>query len=183
MDFAMGDRFRGRFGDLGVRPWQPSDRDRVAALIGSVLAEFGLPWEPAGADRDVLAVEECYLDRGGEFWVVERDRGDGTGELVGTGGYYPVARGPRAVEIRKMYFLPAVRGQGLGRWLLGRLEGAIAQGGFEEIWIETAASMVAAQSLYQRCDYILAMDAGLETARCDRVYVKRIKNRADSKIN
>lgn len=175
MDFAIGDRCSARFGDLGVRSWQRRDRDRVAALIGSVLAEFGLPWEPTGADRDVLAVEECYLDRGGEFWVIERDRGDGSGELVGTGGYYPVARGPRAVEIRKMYFLPSVRGQGLGRWLLGRLEGAIAQGGFEEIWIETAASMTAAQALYRRCGYTLATDADLETARCDHVYVKRLK--------
>ncbi|MCG9885667.1 MAG: GNAT family N-acetyltransferase [Cyanobacteria bacterium] len=167
-----------RWNGFWVRPWEPGDRDRVAALIGSVLAEFGLPWEPEGADRDVLAVEECYCDRGGEFWVVERDRGEGDRELVGTGGYYPVARGPRAVEIRKMYFLPTVRGQGLGRWLLTRLEGAIAQGGFGEIWIETAESMTAAQHLYERCGYVLATEAELETARCDRVYVKRIKGQA-----
>ncbi|GAB4353612.1 MAG: GNAT family N-acetyltransferase [Cyanophyceae cyanobacterium] len=175
MDDWLNDGQGDRRDGFRVRPWEPRDRDHVAALISSVLMEFGLPWEPMGADRDVLAVEACYRDRGGEFWVIERDRGENIGELVGTGGYYPVARGPRAVEIRKMYFLPTVRGQGLGRWLLGRLEGAIAQGGFEEIWIETAASMTAAQHLYQRLGYALATDAELETARCDRVYVKRIK--------
>lgn len=158
-----------------VRPWRPDDRAGVAALIGAVLAEFGLDWEPLGADRDVLAVEECYLDRGGEFWVVERDRGDGSPpELVGTGGYYPVARGPKAVEIRKMYFLPTVRGRGLGRWLLNRLEAAIARRGFEEIWIETAASMGAAQRLYGSNGYALAPATELETARCDWVYVKSL---------
>lgn len=61
------------------------------------------------------------------------------GQIVGTAGYYPIDRAPKAVEIRKMYLLPAARGQGLGRFLLEKLEEAIAAKGFGQIWIETAA--------------------------------------------
>ncbi len=151
--------------DFSLRPWQPSDRQAAADLIGQVLAEYGLAWEPEGADRDVLAVETHYLNCNGAFFVVERQ-----GQVVGTGAYYPIERGNNAVEIRKMYLRPEVRGQGLGRWVLGYLEGAIASAGFSEIWIETASILKEGVALYESSGYESA--SGVETLRCDRVYRK-----------
>jgi putative acetyltransferase len=131
------------------------------------LAEYGLGWEPTGADQDVLQVERAYQQVGGAFWVVER-----LGTIVGTAAYYPITRGTKAVEIRKMYLRPEVRGKGLGRWLLGQLEGAIAQANYQEIWIETASVLREAVQLYERSGYQPA--TGVETDRCDRVYCKRL---------
>jgi putative acetyltransferase len=154
-----------KYQDYLIRPWQPEDRGAAAAVIRSSLSEYGLGWEADGADRDVLEVETYYLDRGGEFWVVE-DRG----QIVGTSAYYPIERGQQAVEIRKMYLLPIARGQGLGRHLLGELERVIATKGYREIWIETASILKAAVQLYEQSGYQPA--TGVETSRCDRVYVK-----------
>ncbi len=53
--------------DFVIRPWQPADRQAVAQVIGKVLAEYGLGWEPELADRDVLEIEKYYLKSGGEF--------------------------------------------------------------------------------------------------------------------
>ncbi len=153
--------------DWQIRDWQPDDRHAAADVIRTVLAEYGLGWEPTGADQDVLQVEQAYQQVGGAFWVVKR-----AGAIVGTAAYYPIARSANAVEIRKMYLLPAVRGQGLGRWLLGQLEGAIAAAGYQEIWIETATVLREAVQLYERSGYQPA--TGVETDRCDRVYCKRI---------
>jgi putative acetyltransferase len=150
-----------------IRPWQPADRLAAAATISSALAEYGLGWEPDGADRDVLAVQEYYLDRGGEFWVVEIQ-----GEIVGTSAYAPVNRGNKAVEIRKMYLSPTARGQGLGKYLLTELERSIVARGYREIWIETVSVLTAAVKLYEANGYQPA--TGVETPRCDRVYVKRL---------
>ncbi|AFZ26190.1 acetyltransferase, N-acetylglutamate synthase [Cylindrospermum stagnale PCC 7417] len=159
--------------DFLIRDWEESDGlrptvgDRIPAstVIKSVLLEYGLGWEPDGADRDVLQVEECYLATGGEFWVIEHQN-----QVVGTAAYYPIHRGEKAVEIRKMYLLPSVRGLGLGKYLLQQLEVAIASRGFQEIWIETASVLVEAVKLYESNGYNPA--TGVETARCDRVYVK-----------
>lgn len=153
------------FGPFTLRPWQPRDREPAASLIAAVLAEYGLEWEPTGADQDVVNVETAYWQRGGEFWVIETE-----GNLVGTGAFYPIARGQNAVELRKMYIVPSHRGQGLGKFLLQALESAIAAQGFTEIWIETASVLQAAVCLYERNGYIPA--TGVETARCDRVYRK-----------
>ncbi len=159
--------------DFVIRDWEQRDRIAAAEVIHSVLTQYKLGWEPEGADRDVLEVEECYLATGGEFWVVELQ-----GQIVGTSAYYPVSRGNKAVEIRKMYLLSSVRRQGLGKFLLEKLEDAIllrsryaiAAKGFEQIWIETASVLFEAVKLYDSSGYIPA--EGVETARCDLVYVK-----------
>lgn len=152
------------FGPVTRRDWQPGDRAAVAELIAAVLAEYGLGWEPQGADRDVLAVEECYLDRGGCFWLLEQD-----GVLVGTGAWMPLDL-PGVVEIRKMYLLPGVRGQGLGRWLLAELESSARAAGYRQARVETASVLREAVRLYESAGYRPLPE--VETARCDRAYFR-----------
>lgn len=156
-----------RYQDYTIRQWQFADRSGTTSIISSILAEYGLNWEPDGADEDVMDIESYYFDRGGDFWVVEDN-----GQLVGTSAYYPCNRGAGAVEIRKMYLLPSVRGRGLGRYLLGQLERVIAKKGYTQIWIETASSLKEAVRLYELNGYQPA--TGVETPRCDRVYVKQL---------
>jgi putative acetyltransferase len=153
-----------------IRPWQAADRQAVAEVIGTVLAEYGLVWEPGGADRDVWEIEKYYLKTGGEFWTLL----NATDEVIGSAGYHPIDRQQQgsAVEIRKMYLLSAYRGQGLGRYVLGKLEESIRSRGFQEIWIETASVLVEAVQLYENNGYLPS--SGVETARCDRVYVKQL---------
>ena len=150
-----------------VRDWQKGDRTSASNVIRTVLEEYGLPWQPESADRDVIEVESAYLEVGGEFWVVERNS-----TIVGTAAYQPIARGQNAVEIRKMYLLPEVRGRGLGKYLLSRLEKAIAIKDYQEIWIETASVLWEAVKLYEHSGYQPAN--GVETQRCDLVYLKKL---------
>lgn len=117
-----------------VRGWQPGDRSAAAVVIKTVLAEYGLGWEPERTDRDALDVETHYWKTGGEFWVIEQQA-----QVVGTAGYYPIERGREAVEIRKMYLLPAVRGLGLGQFLLEQLEQAIAVENFSRSGLKQPA--------------------------------------------
>lgn len=156
-----------RYQDYTIRQWQFGDRSGTNAIVSSVLAEYGLDWEPDGADDDVMDIETYYFDRGGDFWVVEEN-----GQLVGTSAYYPSNRAVGAVEIRKMYLLPTVRGCGLGRYLLGQLERTIAKKGHTQIWIETASRLKEAVRLYELNGYQPA--TGVETPRCDLVYVKHL---------
>ncbi len=150
-----------------IRDWRAEDRYSAALVIRTVLEEYGLPWQPEIADRDVIEVESSYLAVGGEFWVVEQDT-----TIVGTAAYQPIGRGNNAVEIRKMYLLPQVRGCGLGRYLLKQLENAIAIKDYQEIWIETASILKEAVKLYEFNGYQTA--DGVETERCDLVYLKQL---------
>lgn len=160
------------FAGFLIRDWEVRDRAAAAEVIRSVLAEYGLGWEVncgQCTDQDAVEVEKYYWATGGEFWVVESQ-----GRIVGTGGYYPIARGKKAAEIRKMYLLPEARGQQLGRFLLSQLETTAVQNGYTEIWIKTASVLKQAVSLYEQNGYAAA--AGVETDRCDKVYRKIMVN-------
>jgi putative acetyltransferase len=150
-----------------IRSWQTQDRYLAAQVIQSVLLEYGLPWQPESADLDVIEIEKFYIEKGGEFWVVETNN-----TIIGTAAYYPISRGNNAVEIRKMYLLPLARKQGLGKFLLQELEKTITNRGFAEIWIETASILKEAVILYENHGYLPA--SGVETARCDLIYCKII---------
>ena len=152
-----------------IRDWREADRDPAAGVIKRVLKEYGLPWQPELADRDVIEVESAYLNVGGEFWVVERDA-----TIVGTAAYQPISRGTNAVEIRKMYLISEVRGLGLGKYLLEQLERAIAIKDYQEIWLETASILKEAVELYELNGYQAA--DGVETQRCDLVYLKKLQH-------
>ena len=154
-----------QYRDFVIRSWEVRDRTSVIELITTVLAEYDLGSEPDGADLDIYYVEKYYIQTGGEFWVVEQDE-----KLVGTAAYYPIQRGNHAVEIRKMYLFPQVRGQGLGKFLLTELETVIQARGFQEIWLETATVLKEAVNLYERHGY--QRTTGVETKRCDLVYQK-----------
>ena len=152
-----------------LRKWQTQYRQITAEIIKTVLTEYGLPWQPEEADIDVIDVEKYYLQSGGEFWLIE-DTSDN--QIIGTGAFYPIDRGEKGVEIRKMYILSSHRGKGLGKYLLNHIEQIIKQQGYQQIWIETASVLVEAVALYEKSDYQPA--DGVETARCDRLYVKNI---------
>ena len=156
-----------KYQDFVIRDWQKSDRASAAEVIRTVLEEYGLPWQPELADRDVIEIESAYLDVGGEFWVVEKNS-----TIVGTAAYQPISRGQKAVEIRKMYLLLEVRGKGLGKYLLQELEKAIAVKDYQEIWLETASILKEAVILYERSGYQPVND--VETERCDLAYLKKI---------
>lgn len=96
-----------------------ADRKSTTHVIRQCLEEYGLNFEPQGADLDAVEVEEHYFEGGrGEFWVVVNEHT----KVVGTSGYYEVEDKDneelKCVEIRKMYLLPEARGKQLGRALL-----------------------------------------------------------------
>ncbi|MCP1727071.1 putative acetyltransferase [Natronospira proteinivora] len=152
-----------------IRPWTPADREASLSVLGRVLREYGLNFEPEEADRDVVDVQGHYWDIGGEFWVIEEQ-----GELLGTAAFYPLEGRPEVAEIRKMYLLPRARGQGLGRWLLRFLEDRARERGYSHARLETAAVLKEAIALYESAGYTSAPDA-VATRRCDRVLIKLLR--------
>ncbi|KAF6000810.1 hypothetical protein F1559_000622 [Cyanidiococcus yangmingshanensis] len=161
---------------LRLRNWRLEDCDATAQLVARVLAEFGLQWEPNGADADVLAVKQAYFAHGGEFFVLE----DGEcSEIVGTAAWQPLTRSPEApirVEVRKMYLERMYRRRGLGRFLLAFLEARIRQSSWcsLEVVIESASVLQAACALYRQAGYRDLSEAN-RTYRCDVILVKELE--------
>ena len=83
------------------------------------------------------------------YFVIERD-----GVVCGGGGVAPLEGADAAVcELRKMYFLPSLRGLGAGAALMAWCLEAARHLGFRQCYLETLRGMDAAQKLYERSGF------------------------------
>jgi len=146
-----------------IRPATNDDADAIRRVLFSVLAEYNLTTEHRGVDTDLDDIAGNYFARGGLFEVVElADRG-----IVGMVGLY--AKDDGVCELRKMYLLPDMRGQGIGRQLLDRMLAAARQRGFKRMELETSSKLVEAIALYRRYGFTSYRGPHL-ALRCDEAF-------------
>ncbi|MGL6558918.1 bifunctional helix-turn-helix transcriptional regulator/GNAT family N-acetyltransferase [Aeromonas dhakensis] len=131
-----------------IRPITPADNPAIAAVVRAVSAEYGLTADKGYgvADPNLDFLHETYLGERSRYWVIEGP--DGT--ILGGGGIAPLAGEEGQVcELQKMYFMPSLRGLGLGRRLvLQALDEARALG-YQRCYLETTAVLREATALYE----------------------------------
>ena len=136
--------------DLLIRTIEPRDDIAVAHIIRSVMPEFGADG-PGFAihDAEVDAMYANYTRPRSAYFVIEMH-----GRVLGGGGVAPLAGGDADIcELRKMYFLPELRGRGAGRALMQRCLDAARGFGFRRCYIETLTGMDTAQALYSKSGF------------------------------
>jgi putative acetyltransferase len=130
-----------------IRPMRASDREGVASLIRTVMPEFGAKG-PGFAinDPEVDDMYTAYAIRRAAYFVVVRDE-----DVVGGGGFAPLVGGDaRTCELRKMYFLPDLRGLGIGQKVLDLCIAGARRERFTTMYLETLSNMTQARALYER---------------------------------
>ena len=133
-----------------IRPITPADDAAVAAIIRSVMPEFGAVGSGfAINDPEVDWMSRAYAEPRSSYFVIERE-----GRVVGGAGVAPLVDGEEDVcELRKMYFLPELRGVGAGAAMMARCLEAARGHGFRRCYLETLRGMDAAMKLYERTGF------------------------------
>jgi putative acetyltransferase len=133
-----------RLSHLTIRAANNDDLKPIVKLVFGVLREHELEPDPSSTDADLQDIESNYLKRGGLFEVIE----DCDGNLLGSVGIYPIDE--NTCELRKMYFVPEIRGFGLGKYVLERAINQAKELGFKQMVLETSSKLAAANRLYAR---------------------------------
>jgi putative acetyltransferase len=130
-----------------IRPIEKKDNPHVAAIIRSVLVDFGVPKVgTAYADVALDFMFETYQNSRTAYFVIEEG-----GQIIGGGGIAPLANYEGDVcELQKMYFLKEARGRGLGTQMIDLCLNKAVELKFEKCYLETMSYMEAAQKLYKR---------------------------------
>jgi putative acetyltransferase len=154
---------------FSLRAITPLDNAAVATVIRIVMPEFGADG-PGFAihDAEVDDMFGAYSRAGAAYFVVEAD-----GRVLGGGGVAALDGGePGVCELRKMYFLPELRGQGAGLALIERCLDRARELGYRTCYLETLSGMDAAQALYQRVGFQRIPQAMGKTGHfgCNRFY-------------
>lgn len=158
---------------LTIRPITPADDPVVAAVIRSVMMEYGASGEGFSInDAEVEHMAEAYGGPRAAYFVVT----DGT-RVVGGGGIAHLDGGESDVcELKKMYFLPEARGVGMGRTLLARCLDAARERGYTRCYLETMSVMREARRMYERAGFT-KIDAPMGATghfSCDAWYVQAL---------
>jgi putative acetyltransferase len=134
----------------GIRPIEARDDAAMAAIIRTVMPEFGATGCGfAISDPEVDWMSRAYARPRSAYFVVVDN-----GTVLGGGGVAPLEGGdPGVCELRKMYFLPQARGQGAGAAMMARCLDAARGFGFRECYLETLSGMDAAMKLYERSGF------------------------------
>lgn len=134
-----------------LRPIRPEDDAAMAAVIRTMMTEFGCTGPGYSIlDPEVDHLSATYRQPGAAYWVIAGPEGP-----VGGGGFGPLDGDVAGVcELRKMYFLPLLRGQGWGHRLMKVILEGAARAGYATIYLETVARMEAANALYRQYGFV-----------------------------
>ena len=133
-----------------IREIKPEDNLQVAQVIREVLIEFGVPKVgTAYEDKATDLMFENYQKEKATYFVIEHHR-----KIVGGAGIAPLDNFEGNIcELQKMYFLPIVRGKGLGTKLISKCLEKAKCYDFESCYLETMPYMDAARALYKKNDF------------------------------
>ena len=111
-------------------------------IVGELDAVLGALY--TAEQRHGLRIEQLF-EPNIRFFVAYAD-----GEAAGCGG---VGYFDRYAEVKRMYTREAVRGRGVGKALVARLEQEARDSGFRILRLETGTYQDAAIGLYERCGF------------------------------
>jgi len=136
-----------------IRPIRQEDDHAIEAIIHEVMREHGCAGEGfAIHDAEVAAMSRGYQTDEARYYVVENANtvlgGAGFARLEGSNQDQGVC------ELRKMYFLPACRGLGVGRAMLELLLDEMRLAGYRRCYLETTSWMDRAQNLYRQQGFV-----------------------------
>lgn len=133
-----------------IRPIRENDNETIAAIIRSVLTEFGankpgtVYFDPTTDDLFSL-----FRTKDSAYFILEVD-----GKICGGAGIYPTVGLPDGcTEIVKLYIMPYVRGRGLGRALIENCFDVARQLGYKQVYLETLPELKMAVGLYENCGF------------------------------
>lgn len=146
-----------------IRPIQPTDNTVVARLIRQIMGEFETVGEGySSADTEIDDMFQAYAGARSVFYVLEKD-----GRIMGCGGFGPLnGADPEICELRKMYFLPELRGIGLGKKLLHLCLDKAREMGYRECYLETVERMWQAVRLYEKTGFKKLENRCGDTGHC-----------------
>lgn len=136
---------------IDIREIQEKDNHKIKQVLISVMTEFGVPDHGTALQDDELDnMSNAYNENNSIYYVVLADNiicgGAGISKLKGTN--------KNICELQKMYFLPTIRGKGIGSNLITKCLDFAKKSQYNLCYIETMYNMIDAQNLYKKNGFV-----------------------------
>jgi putative acetyltransferase len=133
--------------NISVRKISKEDNASLAEMIRAVFDEYEAPKTGSVySDPTTDDLFSLFQKNGSVLWTALAD-----GKAAGCCGVYPTAGLPEhCAELAKFYLRPAVRGQGLGRYLMEKTLQSAGELGYKFLYLESFPQFATAVSLYEK---------------------------------
>lgn len=159
---------------LFIRPIAAEDNVAMARIIREVMTAYGAVGDGFSInDPEVDQMYDYYLAPGCAYFVLS----DAQSQVLGGGGIGPLVGGdPATCELKKMYFLPSVRGRGMGQKMVDHLLNAAKNLGYKTCYLETLERMTEAKALYAKMGFkkLCGQIGNTGHSGCDSFYEKEL---------
>jgi len=159
---------------MHIRNIKQEDNPEVAALIRTVLTEFGanrpgFAWQ----DPELDNMSRAYDTPHSVYKVIVVD-----GRIIGGAGIgvFDCSTHQQCCELQKMYLYPEFRGKGWGKSLIEALLAEAGSMGYQHCYLESLSTMTSALKLYQEQGF-KTLDKPLGDSghnACDRWLIRRL---------
>ncbi|WP_208559401.1 GNAT family N-acetyltransferase [Marinilactibacillus kalidii] len=129
--------------NLKIRKIQQQDNQKMGEIVQRNLEKAGLAIPgTAYFDPYLFQLSTIYLAERSDYWVMKKNH-----KIIGGGGYGPFGHHKTTGELQKLYIIEEEQGQGYAHLLMRTI---LEEAGhvYEEIYIETFASLAVANTLY-----------------------------------
>lgn len=139
------DHFQKKYPAFEFSHVKVSDRLELQYFINEMREEFVPNYRnlQTALDQDIIDLQTAYLNSKSALFVIKSKEG----KIVGCGGF--AKTGLNEVELRKIYFDPSMRGNGVGREWVTSLVDLARELGNENIWLTTIPKMEKAVKIYR----------------------------------
>jgi putative acetyltransferase len=144
-------RDRGAAG-LVLRPARDADGEGMIQVLAVVFAEYPGCLLDRSELPELVAPATSFSAMNGAIWVVEGEDPEGRDGVVGLVAAAPATE-PGLFELKKLYLLPGVRGKGLARRLVDRVEDLARSRGAGRVHLWSDTRFVTAHRVYERLGY------------------------------
>jgi len=138
--------------NIKLREITPEDNPELASIIRRNLEEYDLA-VPGTVyyDPELDRLSEFYLadPENRRYWIME----DEEGSVVGGVGLARFEHMDDCAEMQKIYLTEKVKGRGLGKLLVQKIEKTAEEMGFKRLYLETHTNLWIAVKMYEECGY------------------------------
>ncbi len=134
-----------------IRNIESKDNAAVAMIAKTAFVELGAPLKNTVYDdpRTDTLYEQFAHRTDAAYFVIEDE-----GQVLGGCGFYPTEGLPEGVaEVVKFYFSPALRGKGMGKEILGRVEQSAREAGYQYLYLESFPEFSKAVGMYEKAGF------------------------------
>jgi putative acetyltransferase len=170
-------------GTFRIRFIKPTDNGIIKDIILETLIEHGAVGGGfASSDSDTRQMFEAFQQEGRRYFILEQlsenDLPENGTIILGGAGIAPLPGEAHTCELVKMYFLPQIRGLGLGKQLLQLCLETAAGMGYQQVYLETITQMKAARGLYEHLGFKQIDHPMGRTGHfsCDVFYLRKLES-------